>query len=78
MPQRVEKFTGSDLAVLHLRLMEAVEEQRQGSSVLSAFLKRRGYGVDTQLVEDAALRLDDEELPMDQMQAELERVALVM
>jgi hypothetical protein len=78
MPQRVEKFTGSDLAVLHLRLMEAAEEQRQGSAVLAAFLKRRGYGVDSALVADVALRLDDEEFPMEQIQAELERVALVM
>ena len=78
MPQRVEKFTGSDLAVLHLRLMEAAEEQRRGSVVLAAFLKRRGYGVDTELAEDAALRLDDDESPMEQIQAELERVALVM
>ena len=78
MPQCVEKFTGSDLAVLHLRLMEAAEEQRQGSVVLAAFLKRRGYGVDTELAADAAMRLDNDESPMEQIQAELERVALVM
>jgi hypothetical protein len=75
---RIEKFAGNDLMILHLRLMEAADEPCQGSEVLSSFLKRRGYGVDPAIVAEVALRLDDEEFPMEQIQAELERVALVM
>jgi hypothetical protein len=75
---RIEKFAGNDLMILHLRLMEVADEPCQGTEVLSSFLKRRGYGVDPATVAEVALRLDDEEFPMEQIQRELERVALVM
>jgi hypothetical protein len=75
---RIEKFTGNDLLVLHLQLLEAAEEPSQSREVVAAFLKRRGYGVNAELIAEVALRLDDEEFPVELIQRELERVALVM
>jgi hypothetical protein len=75
---RIEKFTGNDLLVLHLQLLEATEEPYQNGEVVASFLKRRGYGVNAELIREVALRLDDEEFPVELIQEELERVALVM
>ena len=75
---RIEKFTGNDLLILHLQLLEAGEEPSHSCELVASFLKRRGYGVNAELVGEVALRLDDDELPVELIQEALERVALVM
>ena len=75
---RVEKFPDSDLQALRIMLMQVELDTSQASELVSTFLKGRGYGVDTGLVQDAVLRIDEGECAPERMQAELERVALVM
>ncbi len=75
---RIEKFPGNDLLVLHLQLLEASEALSQSREVVASFLKRRGYGVNAELIDDVTLRLDNDEFPFELIQKELERVALVM
>ncbi len=75
---RVEKFDSHDLGALRSVLMQAELDSFQASEVLSAFLNGRGYGVDARLVRDAVIRMEDGPCDAAAMQAELERVALVM
>ena len=74
----VEKFNSFDLHALREGLMQAELDTSQASGLLAAFLNGRGYGVDAALVQDAVLRMDDGQCEPERMQAELERVALVM
>ena len=75
---RVEKFSVSELANLRSELMQSGLDSWQAAEVLSTFLIGRGYGVDSQSVREAALRLEMSNCSFECMQAELERVALVM
>ncbi len=74
----VEKFNSFELGALREGLMQTEIDAFQASELLAAFLNGRGYGVDARLVHDAVLRMEDGQCEPDQMQAELERVALVM
>ena len=74
----VEKFNSFDLGALREGLMQVELDTSQASGLLAAFLNGRGYGVDAELVREAVLRMDDGQCEPDCMQAELERVALVM
>lgn len=74
----MEKFKVYDLAVLSSALTQTDMDLFQASEVVAAFLKGRGYGTDLHRVQDAAIRMADEECEPEHMQAELERVALVM
>ena len=76
--KRVEKFTNYDLGALRTGLMQMDLDSFQASELLSAFLNGRGYGVDAKLVQDAVIRMDSGQCDSECMQAELERVALVM
>ncbi len=76
--KRVEKFNSFDLGALRTGLMQSDLDAGQASGVLASFLNGRGYGVDARLIQDAVLRMDDGYCDSDKMQAELERVALVM
>ena len=76
--KRVEKFNSYDLGTLRSVLMQGELDTFQASELLAAFLNGRGYGVDGRLVQDAVIRMDDGQCNTECMQAELERVALVM
>ncbi len=76
--KRVEKFNNYDLGALRTVLMQAEIDTFQASELLMAFLNGRGYGVDAALVQDAIVRMEGRECDSECMQAELERVALVM
>lgn len=76
--KRVEKFNSYDLGALRTVLSQTEMDSFQASELLATFLNGRGYGADTRLVQDAVLRMDDGQCDSDCMQAELERVALVM
>ena len=75
---RVEKFDSYDLGALRSVLLQADLDTGQASELLAAFLNGRGYGADARLVQDAVLRMEDDGCDADEMQRELERVALVM
>ena len=76
--KRVEKFNSYDLGTLRSVLMQDEIDPFQASELLSAFLNGRGYGADPKLVQDAVIRMDGGLCDAESMQAELERVALVM
>lgn len=75
---RIEKFSMSELTRLRQELMQAGLDSRQAAEVVASFLGARGYGVNAGLVPDALLRLEGSHCSVDCIQAELERVALVM
>lgn len=74
----VEKFSSGELAGLRNGLMQAGLDSRQAAELVTAFLAMHGYGVRTDLVPDALLRLEKANCPAECIQSELERVALVM
>jgi hypothetical protein len=74
----VEKFSSGELAALRNGLMQAGLDSRQAAELVTAFLAAHGYGVKTELVPDALLRLERAGCWGDCIQTELERVALVM
>lgn len=73
----MEKFTSYDLTALGSALTQIELDAAQASEVVCAFLNGRGYGANSARLQDAALRMADECEP-ERLQAELERVALVM
>lgn len=77
-PDQVEKFSAAELANLRADLLRAGIDSRQAAEILTTFLVGRGYGVDSQSVTDAALRIERMTCSEECMQAELERVAMVM
>lgn len=76
--KRVEKFDSEALGCLREVLTQADLDSFEASGLLATFLNGRGYGADARLVQDAVLRMDGGQCDADCMQAELERVALVM
>ncbi|MBW4026346.1 hypothetical protein [Acidipila rosea] len=75
---RIEQFSGTELSNLRSDLLQSGIDSWQASQMLSLFLAGRGYGVDSALLRDAVLRLEVAGCSIECMQAELERVALVM
>jgi hypothetical protein len=76
--KRVEKFNSYDLGTLRMVLLQSEIDSFQASELLAAFLNGRGYGADAQQIQDAVIRMEGGHCDTDCMQAELERVALVM
>ncbi len=74
----MEKFTSFDLVSLSNSLMQIELDAVQASEILASFLNGRGYGADAQTVQEAAIRMDNGYCEPEHMQAELERLALVM
>ncbi len=77
-PDQVEKFSSAELTNLRADLLRAGIDSRQAAEILTTFLVGRGYGVDPQKVREAALRIERLTCSPECMQAELERVAMVM
>ncbi len=75
---QVEKFSSTDLSALRSDLLQSGLDSWQAADVISSFLAGRGYGVSTHDARHAASRLESEGCPLDSMQQELEKLALVM
>ncbi len=74
----VERFSQNELLCLQCDLQQMDIDSYQATGLLAAFLNGRGYGVDTELIQESIVRLELSQCDMDCMQTELERVALVM
>lgn len=74
----IEKFSMAELSRLRQELMQSGIDSRQAVELVTAFLSAHGYGVNSALVPDVVPRLERSGCSMDCVQAELERVALVM
>jgi hypothetical protein len=74
----IEKFSMAELSRLRQELMQSGIDSRQAAELVTAFLSAHGYGVNSTLVPDVLPRLEGSGCSVDCVQAELERVALVM
>ena len=74
----IEKFSMAELSRLRQELMQSGIDSRQAAELVTAFLGSHGYGVNAALVPDMLPRLEGAGCSVDCIQAELERVALVM
>jgi hypothetical protein len=74
----IEKFPMLELQQLRESLLQNGLDNWQAADLISSFLAGRGYGVSRQSARDAAARLDGVAHSIDRMQAELEKLALVM
>lgn len=78
-PDRVEKFSASELTQLRQELMQSGLDSWQAAEMVTSFLAAHGYGVKSDLVSDVLIRLEGAGCSsVDCMQMQLERVALVM
>lgn len=74
----IEKFPMPELQELREGLQQNGLDSWQAADLISTFLAGRGYGVSRQGVREAVSRLDLPGRTMDSMQAELEKLAMVM
>ena len=75
----VEKFPIAELQDLRNGLLQSGLDSWQAAELVSSFLSGRGYGVSRQRARDAVTRLDGGmSSSLETMQAELEKLALVM
>ena len=75
---KIEKFSMAELSRLRQELMQSGMDSWQAAELVTSFLSAHGYGVNSELVPDVLLRLEGMGCTVDCIQAELERVALVM
>jgi hypothetical protein len=74
----IEKFPTLELQELRDGLLQQGLDSWQAADLISSFLAGRGYGVSRQSARDALLRADGISHSIDGMQAELEKLAMVM
>lgn len=74
----IELFSVADLAGLREELMRSGLDSWQAADLISAFLAARGYGVSTADARRAASRMESIGCSLKCLQAELEKLALVM
>ena len=74
----IEKFPALELQELREGLLQNGLDSWQAAELVSSFLAGRGYGVSRQSARDAVARLEGIGCSMDCMQAELEKLAMVM
>ena len=70
----IEKFTHTDLLALRAELLRSGVDSFQAAEIVCSFLSGRGYGVSRHV----ASRIEVPGATAEHIQAELERVALVM
>jgi hypothetical protein len=75
---RIEKFSDAELSDLRDELLQAGLDSWQAAEVLSTFLMDHGYGVSQARARDAVTRMESVGCSYECMQAEIERIALVM
>ena len=74
----IEKFPTLELQELRDGLLQQGLDSWQAADLIRSFLVGRGYGVSRQSARDALLRPDVISHSIDGIQAELERIAMVM
>lgn len=74
----IEKFPLLELQELRDGLLQNGLDSWQAAELISSFLSGRGYGVSRQGARDAVLRFEGIGHSIDCIQAELEKLALVM
>jgi hypothetical protein len=74
----VERFAPSDLLALRADLLQSGVDSFQAAQIVANFLGGRGYGVDAHDAHVAARRIESPGCKAEHIQAELERVAMVM
>ena len=74
----VEKFTPTDLLALRAELLRSGVDSFQAAEIVCGFLSGRGYGISSQEARHVASRIEVPGTTAEHIQAELERVALVM
>ncbi len=74
----VEKFPMPELQELRDGLLQNGLDSWQAADLISSFLAGRGYGVSRQGARDAVVRFEGVGHSIDCIQAELEKLAMVM
>lgn len=74
----VEKFSASDLIALRCELLQSGVDSFQAAEIVASFLSGRGYGVSNSEARTVASKIEVPGTTAEIIQAELERVALVM
>ena len=74
----VEKFPMLELQELREGLLQNGLDSWQAAELISSFLSGRGYGVSRQSARDAVSRFEGVGHSIDGIQAELEKLAMVM
>jgi hypothetical protein len=74
----IEKFPTLELQELRDGLLQQGLDCWQAADLISSFLAGRGYGVSRQSARDAVMRGEGIPHSIDGMQAELEKLAMVM
>ncbi|MHB1857163.1 MAG: hypothetical protein ACYDBH_02345 [Acidobacteriaceae bacterium] len=74
----IEKFPTVELQELRDGLLQHGLDSWQAADLISSFLAGRGYGVSRQSARDAVARFEDAGRSIDCIQAELEKLAMVM
>lgn len=74
----VEKFPAVELQELRDGLLQNGLDSWQAAELVSSFLAGRGYGVSRQSARDAVIRFEGSGRSIDGIQAELEKLAMVM
>lgn len=75
---QIEKFPMVELQELRDGLLQSGLDSWQAAEMVSSFLSGRGYGVSRQGARDAVARFDSMGHSIDGIQAELEKLAMVM
>lgn len=74
----IEKFAVPELEELRIGLLQHGLDSWQAAELISSFLAGRGYGVSRQGARDAVSRMEGIGCSIHCMQAELEKLAMVM
>ena len=74
----IEEFSDADLTGLREELMKSGLDSWQAADLISSFLVARGYGVSTQDARKVVSRMESIGCSLKCLQAELEKLALVM
>lgn len=72
------KFTQDDVADLRNELLSSGLDNWQAAELITSFLAARGYGVSTEGARTVASHLDSTSFSLENMQRELEQIALPM
>ncbi len=71
----IEKFTASDLTALRSDLLQSGVDSFQAAELVTSFLSGRGYGISTVEARGVASKIEGVGCSIENIQAELERVA---
>ncbi len=78
MASHDDKFTQEDVADLRNELLGSGLDNWQAAELITSFLAARGYGVSTEGARTVASHLDSTSFSLENIQRELEQIALPM